>query len=224
MKLYKSVEGIEIYQDRNDLYIKLNQLAQITEPVKTILLGENSNLDIEFNEKRSILSDIMEIRGNYTFNINNKYIQTFTKYREEIYDTLCKRYSKGQVSHPTLHIGFEFLQGVSDVSLPAFLSMCGLTHHMALMDFIFIVNRGIISAPSKEAKGCQLLCKWLQEKKIAVNDIEDAFWWMRKEKKYLAPSLTSLASILSDYQSRYPLQKTTKGDTLESLIGKVYNI
>ena len=214
MKLYDTMEGIELYQHRGNLFVKVTQLPFISHDLQKQILLKDS----QFAPNEDALYEIMAIRCHYTFNTANKFQNNFRKFREHIYNVLVASLSKGTINTDNLHRGFESLEN-GDVSVLQFFYNCGLSMQTSLMSFISIVNNGVISSPAKEGAGAKRLTEWVSSKKMFLNDIEAAYFWMREKKQWLPSSLTSVASIMADYLNQNTSgQATPTCDTLEKLI------
>ena len=194
MKHVKDIMGVPIYSHKGKFFICVDHLGSFEH---TELLGRLEGIDPEPKKDGNEL--VREIRKRYNIHKKNKFLNSsFYVYPEQIYNALGKHYNAGRITEEQIQLGFISLCSAVDTSMIQFFLNSGLTNHHALMDFISIVNNGIISHP-KEGKGAKMLTGFIENGKVTPNQIEEAWFWMIQNKKHLSRSLTSIPGILPNF-------------------------
>ncbi len=213
MKLHSQVQGVSLFSHGNKFFINVDDLIHLDDELKTLITRKAL-----ISQPKTYSSAFIEtVRETYDVYKGNKYIKTFGKSKECLYKVLVTRLNKGQTSEVDLSNAFSKLSGKFDTCLLEFLILSIPNLHVALIDWVYIMNKGMIANAGKEASGAKKLVEWVSNKTCTAKDIEDCWNWFTNDKKkseFYSRSLTSIVSLLPSYINN----NKQKEDTLEDLL------
>jgi len=143
-----------------------------------------------------------EIRGKYSLYAGNRFLNYFAKHKSQFYKTLAYRVANEDFTQEEVEKVFGLMTQNTDFSLIEFfgnLKNQKYDEKKILVDFIWVMNDGKISAPTAERKGAKELCGWITENKTTLKEIEDCLLWFPDSGRGYKNSLLSVKSALSEF-------------------------
>lgn len=143
-----------------------------------------------------------EIRSKYSLYAGNRFLNHFAKHKSQFYKTLAYRVANEDFTQEEVEKVFGLMTQNTDFSLIEFfgnLKNQKYDEKKILVDFIWVMNDGKISAPTAERKGAKELCGWITENKTTLKEIEDCLLWFPDSGRGYKNSLLSVKSALSEF-------------------------
>ncbi len=157
------------------------------------------------NQKASnpeFIQFFQEVRLKYSLFKQNKFLRYFGKHQVQFYKTLAYRSATGEVPNDSINRAFAAMQEEKDFSIIQFLESLKnkkYTNYKVLVDWIWIMLDGKVSAPGMEQKGAKLLAEWVEDQKVTLTEIEDCFFWIPDSGRGYKLSLMSIRSALAEF-------------------------
>lgn len=141
------------------------------------------------------------LRDSYTLYPKNKFLRYFGLHKQQFYKTLAYRVAKGDTTKECIEHAFSLMTWEDNFSIMDFLfALAGkYSDYERLVDFVWIMLDGKVSAPLAERKGAKELIEWIEDGKTTLNEIEDCFLWIPNSGRGYNLSLISMKAALAAF-------------------------
>lgn len=189
----KSYKSKLVSSDANSQSIAIVETKGVKK-TKRDIVNEKAN-DPEF------IKFFQDLRNKYTLYSKNKYLKHFGLHQQQFYKTLAYRVAKDDTTKEHVDYAFSLMTAETNFSIMDFLIALGgkYSDYERLVDFVWIMQDGKISAPLAERKGAKELIEWIEDGKATLTEIEDCFLWIPNSGRSYNLSLISMKAALATF-------------------------